>query len=76
MFLLNKSLIHIDLSHNSFCYEAGLIMQEGLRLNHTLLGLHMNGNHFNIDANGFIQPSHSEASTAHVFTRITPDLTS
>lgn len=54
MFLLNKSLIHIDLSHNSFCYEAGLIMQEGLRLNHTLLGLHMNGNHFNIDANGFI----------------------
>jgi len=47
---------------------------EGLKENHTLLGIHMVGNEATTDALGFIVPSRSEGklqdAKAHVFTRI------
>ncbi len=54
MFLLNKSLIHVDLSHNGFMNEEIDTMSEGLKDNHTILGLHMLGNEKNTDSMGYV----------------------
>ena len=50
MFRENKTLIHLDLSHNNLRKQDIIMMEEGLRDNHTLLGIHMVGNELNTDA--------------------------
>lgn len=40
MFQSNKSLIHVDLSHNRIKAADCKIIAEGLQQNHTILGLH------------------------------------
>lgn len=49
MFRENKSLIHLDISHNNFKRGDCDLIEEGLKDNHTLLGLHMVGN--DVDTN-------------------------
>ena len=44
LFMKNSTLIHIDLSHNDFMEIELDIMNEGLKENHSILGLHMLGN--------------------------------
>lgn len=44
MFQKNKSLIHVDLSHNGLTDMDIDQIAEGLKENHSILGLHMLGN--------------------------------
>ena len=54
MFIKNKTLIHVDLSHNGLMDQEIDIISEGLKENHTILGLHMIGNQKSTDAMGYI----------------------
>ena len=74
MFRENKTLIHLDLSHNNLKKQDILIMEEGLRENHTLLGIHMVGNEINTDSLGFFKDQSSEPGVSHIITRIKPSL--
>lgn len=51
----NKILMHLDLSHNNlselFCQE----IQSRILKNHTLFGLHLEGNSGSVDSLGFIE---------------------
>ena len=50
-----KTLLHLDLSGNSFSAKSLAIIANGLASNHTLLGLHLdNQNHCAVDALAFI----------------------
>ena len=55
MFRANKTLIHIDLSHNNFKKSDCELMEQGLRDNHTLLGIHMIGNELNTNSKGYFK---------------------
>lgn len=62
MFRENRSLIHLDLSHNNLKSEDCELMEEGLKDNHTILGLHMVGNDFNTNSLGYFNKKKSEPS--------------
>jgi len=47
---LNKSITHLDLSHNNIKYNESLI--EFIKSNHSIIGLHILGNDIEIDSNG------------------------
>jgi Ran GTPase-activating protein (RanGAP) involved in mRNA processing and transport len=51
----NKSLIHVDISHNNLRSPQMEIIAAGLAHNHTILGIHSRGNDGEVDAQGFIQ---------------------
>jgi len=74
MFKENKSLIHLDLSHNNLRREDCDLMEEGLKDNHSLLGLHMLGNDVNTNSFGYFSAKSSEPSDSHVVSRIKPIL--
>jgi len=67
-------LIHVDFSNNDFAAPEIEIIAEGLKENHTILGIHMIGNEATTDALGFVAPSRAEGKLqdgkAHVFSRI------
>lgn len=50
MFKENKTLVHMDLSHNNFKKSDCEIIDQGLKENHTLLGIHMVGNELNTNS--------------------------
>jgi Leucine-rich repeat (LRR) protein len=52
----NKCLTHLDLSQNHLSQQECSLIGEGLRANHTLLGLHMTGNPAAIDSHGYLTP--------------------
>lgn len=52
-FEINKTLMHIDFSYVGFTHEDCEILNEGLKYNHTILGIHMIGNQRGIDALGY-----------------------
>lgn len=70
MFKENKSLIHLDLSHNNFRRDDCELMEEGLKDNHTLLGFHMLGNDVNTNSLGYFGTNGSDPSASHVVSRI------
>eukprot|EP00347_Sterkiella_histriomuscorum_P007903 403347122 len=74
MFLQNKCLIHLDLSHNGFMDEELETMSEGLKENHTILGLHMMGNEKTTDTFGYMTLKDNNPGASHIMTRITPNL--
>lgn len=43
-FSTNKSLIHVDISNNKIELNDCEIISEGLKQNHSILGLHFRGN--------------------------------
>ena len=53
-FMKNRTLIHADISFNGFSAEDMMAIGDGLRENHTLLGLHVEGNYAKMDSLGFI----------------------
>ena len=55
-FKKNKSLIHVDLSHNHIPLSDVEIIAEGLKENHKILGIHFIGNDGDIDQQGFVNP--------------------
>jgi hypothetical protein len=77
MFKLNKTLIHVDLGHNNIGPDETTQMAKGLVENHTIFGLHFNGNSGFVDNLGFLTPMNdlTKADCA-VLTRIQPTLES
>ena len=68
---MNKTLIHLDISHNSLSCKDIEIIGEGLLENHTLLGLHISGNFGGVDDLGFLSSDPNRRPTsAHRFKRI------
>jgi hypothetical protein len=53
----NKSLIHVDISHNTMSKIDVEIIAEGLKENHNILGIHMAGNSGHVDNQGFVVAS-------------------
>lgn len=49
-------LFHVDLSYNGICAADCGIIGDGLKLNHTLFGLHLVGNEAAVDELGFVVP--------------------
>ena len=45
------------MSHNNIRLDDVEIIAEGLKDNHTILGLHFVGNDGDVDAKGFVNPS-------------------
>jgi len=74
MFKDNKTLIHMDLSHNNFCKADCEIIDEGLKENHTLYGIHMVGNELNTNSLGFFKDGEADPSISHIIGRIKPTL--
>jgi hypothetical protein len=74
MFKENKTLIHLDLSHNNLKKSDCEVIDEGLKENHTLLGIHMVGNEVNTNSQGFFKEGESDPSISHIISRIKPTL--
>ena len=57
-YFINESidLIHLDISHNNINYIDCKLLSEKVKLNHTLLGIHLDGNEMEINSLGFINP--------------------
>ena len=49
---INKSLIHLDISHNMLDAREVVIVKEGLDMNHSLMGIHFIGNEGDVDCFG------------------------
>lgn len=50
-----SSLVHLDISFNRLCAEDCTALSASLRTNHTLWGLHVDGNAAIVDADGFLR---------------------
>mmetsp|Transcript_20380 Transcript_20380/g.19356 ORF Transcript_20380/g.19356 Transcript_20380/m.19356 type:complete len:446 (-) Transcript_20380:931-2268(-) len=81
MFQTNKTLVHLDLSYNGFRRQELAQMNEGLRENHQILGIHLMGNELATDSLGFLSlegdqapGTHNDCSLAHVVSRISENL--
>ena len=56
MFSVNQYLQHVDLSNNYLDKKECEIIGEGLKDNHLIFGIHMQGNDCVVDAKGYIIP--------------------
>jgi hypothetical protein len=74
MFKINRTLIHVDLSYTKIKGQDSCAIREGLRVNHSVLGIHIQGNeNLSIDTKG--QVFEKERMEVHpVVTRIRHDL--
>ena len=52
----NFTLLHMDISFNGFTDQDMIVLGDGLRENHTMLGCHVEGNSCKLDTLGFIVP--------------------
>ena len=62
--LKDDNIIHLDISHNNLGKESCSIISQGLASNHTLYGIHVEGNECFIDAKGFMQIENAYSSIA------------
>jgi|MDSY01.1.fsa_nt_gb hypothetical protein len=70
----NTRLVHADIGHNNFTAADCALIAEKLRDNHTLMGLHLEGD-ATLDASGFLSVVEPSGPTfhkveSHIFTRI------
>jgi hypothetical protein len=65
----NKSLIHVDLSHNNIPKLDVEIIADGLKDNHSIYGLHMSGNQGYVDNQGFVIPAEDETKADNMIVR-------
>ena len=54
LLMTNFTLLHLDISFNSFSSEDMMVIGDGLRENHILLGCHVEGNNAKMDGLGFL----------------------
>jgi Ran GTPase-activating protein (RanGAP) involved in mRNA processing and transport len=73
-FKLNTSILHMDLSFIGLNHEDCDILNEGLKKNRTILGIHMLGNSKGLDTKGFLSGDITSTTAAHVYTRINKSL--
>jgi hypothetical protein len=52
----NNVILHLDLSYNNFRKADIIHINEGLRRNHNIMGIHFNGNEATVDELGFVIP--------------------
>lgn len=76
MFANNKTLMHADFSHTGFNLYECEVMHEGLKENHSLLGLHFMGNPMNVDALGFLKVAEVDIAPTHLHNRMLPSMRS
>ena len=60
MFRENITLVHLDLSNNYFTYGECATLADGIKINHSILGLHLDGNDVDQDAMGFLKAVHEK----------------
>ncbi|CAG9334034.1 unnamed protein product [Blepharisma stoltei] len=67
-----RELRHLDLSYNYLTQQECLNIGEGLKKNHTLLGIHLQGNECQVDSKGFIRKRKIDPKleTGHLTQRI------
>ena len=65
----NNPLVHLDISNNNLSYEDCNLLSKELKLNHSLLGIHIEGNDMIIDSLGFITPIKTEKKDTQFFTK-------
>lgn len=51
----NKTLLHLDLSYNYLTLKEANAFADSIKSNHTLLGIHIEGNYSSVNANGFVE---------------------
>ena len=61
------SLIHLDISHNNLPTTDAKFLAEEIKDNHTILGIHVDGNEMTIDGLGFISPLESDKKEENYF---------
>lgn len=54
VFVENTTLLHLDMSHNNLETQEIRIMAAGLDQNHSILGIHLQGNEATVNAGGFV----------------------
>lgn len=64
----NDRLVHVDISNNNLSWAEMEIIGEGLKSNHTILGLHVKGNMAQVDSQGFIIKILDSVSLANLHT--------
>ena len=52
----STELIHLDISHNNISSEDAVYLSNECKVNHKILGLHVDGNEISIDELGFLHP--------------------
>ena len=69
---VNCTLTHLDLSQNQLKEQDIIVIGEGLKKNHSLLGIHITGNAGKVDAYGQLAPETEPwpLESAHSMTRI------
>ena len=60
-------LIHLDISHNNINYIDCKLLSEKVKLNHTILGIHLDGNEMEINGLGFINPIEKSSKSNKYF---------
>ena len=70
----NKSIVHLDLSFIGLTHEDCDVLNEGLKKNNVILGIHMLGNSRGLDSKGFCSSDIVPPSASHVYTRINKSL--
>ncbi|OMJ93570.1 hypothetical protein SteCoe_3405 [Stentor coeruleus] len=65
MFSVNQFLQHVDLSNNYFGKKECEIIGEGLKDNHNIYGLHVQGNDCVVDSKGYVIPLEYLNKTEH-----------
>ena len=63
----NIDLIHLDISHNNINYVDCKLLSEKVKLNHTILGIHLDGNEMEINGLGFINPIEKSSKSNKYF---------
>ena len=53
---MNNELKHLDISFNRFNFEEITIIAEKLKANHSILGIHVQGNQAKYDHKGYLHP--------------------
>ena len=61
----NRHLFHLNISYIYLTASSLEVIAESLRLNHTLYGIHIEGNEGYIDANGFLIPDPTAIKASH-----------
>ena len=73
-FKINKTLMHLDLSYVGFSREDFTSLNQGLKYNHTILGIHLIGNQGGIDSLGFCSGDLDPPSSSQLISKINPNL--
>jgi hypothetical protein len=55
-----KDLVHLDISHNNIGFIDSQYISQEVKFNHSILGIHLDGNDMTIDSLGFIKATQKE----------------